>query len=507
MIQAQREAEVQEIPSEQPLFVALLPGSSEFDEEALHAAASFPRVLRYDLPSTHDDESPKGKLWEEHSEGVTETGNTRNEILQRGGMSSTVQVLAVHRGYLISAREYRLLYDWLLNTHRIRLLAPPDAYEWCSYYPLQHALVKDFAPRAFWVPLPVPDGSGEREPDCVSTGIQEGDSGHSASSRTAAENLSEELVVRLCLLTCERIVRERGPGQYQPESQRRRSGVSVSESSFPLWRFVVLKDYVKSEKSTDSDVSRFLRAPSDSAQELAGRAAELALRRARKGCLFRGIVFKEGVPLQEYPASCREKGGTTRGGMAEYRPVLNEWRLWFASPKFSVCTLGGQKEKESPDSVPLEAEVLCAVPNSLQDPSQVDGVPSDVQLFCQRVAAATGNPYVTVDVAETLDEIVEASGEGGEIHSKCVDPARARDLVRDESAEVGGLETDSLRVTEGAESPQQQPEAVSRASCRWIVLEVGDGGASGPAPGQDMKAHWVQLYHVFGKHRNEENKD
>merc|ERR1712037_1002077 len=32
---------------------------------------------------------------------------------------------------------------------------------------------------------------------------------------------------------------------------------------------------------------------------------------------------------------------------------------------------------------------------------------------------------------------------------------------------------------------------------RWFVLEAGDGGVSGPAPGQDMELHWACLVKYF----------
>lgn len=31
----------------------------------------------------------------------------------------------------------------------------------------------------------------------------------------------------------------------------------------------------------------------------------------------------------------------------------------------------------------------------------------------------------------------------------------------------------------------------------WIALEVGDGGVSGPAPFQDLEAHWTALAQCF----------
>ncbi|CAE7220085.1 p2xE, partial [Symbiodinium microadriaticum] len=40
---------------------------------------------------------------------------------------------------------------------------------------------------------------------------------------------------------------------------------------------------------------------------------------------------------------------------------------------------------------------------------------------------------------------------------------------------------------------------VAEAETGWIVLEAGDGGVSGPAPGQDLRHHWQLLAAHFGK--------
>ena len=160
-----------------------------------------------------------------------------------------------------------------------------------------------------------------------------------------------------------------------------------------------------------------MHAPAVDAEDLAGRCAELAELRMRKGRLYRGIVLKEGVPLANYPAACAAEG------REDELFVKNEWRLWFANGR-----------------------LLEACPNSFQRPGAVDAVPQAMVEAASAAAAACGNPYVTVDVAETEDE-----GEDG-------------------------------------------------APC-WIVLELGDGGSCGPAPDQDMGAHWRQLWEAFGDSR------
>ena len=69
--------------------------------------------------------------------------------------------------------------------------------------------------------------------------------------------------------------------------------------------------------------------------------------------------------------------------------------------------------------------LLCASPNSRQDAEKVDQVLDVLLGVCAELAVRVGNPYVTVDVAETEDEI--------------------------------------------------------DGDARWIVREIGDGGVSGPA--------------------------
>ena len=373
---------------------AILPRAPEFDDEALAAARCFPRVLRYEM-------SPDGcELWRLRRgvEGEPEW------VPQPGPSAAAPPESAVHRGYLVSAAEFRALHDALLDAHGLRLLTHPEEYERTTYYPLQHALLAGAAPRARWVALPVPEGCGERDPRRSALASQGGSSGRTS------ETLSEALVADLSRLTCEEIAMER-----------------------PAWRFVVLKDYAKSEKSTADDVERFLRAPADRPAELAERAAELAMQRARKGRLYRGVVLKEGVPLQVYPADCRSATlppppAATGGGF-----VANEWRLWFARPGYDV-----------------PPQLLRAMPNSLQDATRVAAPPRELIGRCAELAEELGNPYLTVDVAETEDELP------------------------------------------GPEAGQ-----------RWIVLEVGDGAASGPAPGQDMSDHWRQLWVVFGRGSDE----
>ena len=157
----------------------------------------------------------------------------------------------------------------------------------------------------------------------------------------------------------------------------------------------------------------------------ARRAGELAVKRANRYRFHRGIIFKEGVPLALYGASCRAPGNSL-----SLKPVANEWRLWFATGACRPLPASGDQKVpgggilEEPKLV-TKGTLLCASPNSRQDAEKVDQVLDVLLGVCAELAVRVGNPYVTVDVAETEDEI--------------------------------------------------------DGDARWIVREIGDGGVSGPA--------------------------
>ncbi len=88
-----------------------------------------------------------------------------------------------------------------------------------------------------------------------------------------------------------------------------------------------------------------------------------------------------------------------------------------------------------------------AVPNSHQGPA-APRPPASLLAALASAAAAIPSPYITIDVAEV-------AGLAG----------------------LAGL----AGVSEG----------------RWIVLEAGDGGVSGPGPGQCLREHWALLYKHF----------
>lgn len=79
-------------------------------------------------------------------------------------------------------------------------------------------------------------------------------------------------------------------------------------------------------------------------------------------------------------------------------------------------------------------QLLAQLPNSFQD-KRADQVPLSVVEWAKNVATCLGSPYLTIDVAEGI------SG--------------------------------------------------------WFCLEAGDGGVSGPAPGQDLPEHWAALRRCF----------
>jgi len=155
-------------------------------------------------------------------------------------------------------------------------------------------------------------------------------------------------------------------------------------------QYVMLKDFVKSAKANSE---RFSKVGID--ENLADVAIDLVHIRGRR--FNRGVVFKEWVDLRHY---------ATRSGY-----VPNEWRLWFGKGK-----------------------LLTMLPNSFQEES-ASSVPRETVDMACRAAHDIGSPYMTIDVAETIDG--------------------------------------------------------------WIALEAGDGGVSGPAPGQDLFELWHDLTQCF----------
>lgn len=85
----------------------------------------------------------------------------------------------------------------------------------------------------------------------------------------------------------------------------------------------------------------------------------------------------------------------------------------------------------------MHAVVAEVVPNSYQDEQAMSPPQAFLDALCS-VAAAFPNPYISIDVAETAQ------------------------------------------------------------LSQWIVLEAGDGGVSGPGPGQDLRLHWQKLREHFG---------
>ena len=120
---------------------------------------------------------------------------------------------------------------------------------------------------------------------------------------------------------------------------------------------------------------------------------------------------------------------------AEKTAVLNEWRLWYGA------VLSG-----SGVATPLDFALMDACPNSFQNGDVVDHPPRGLLDFCRLdVAPKMGNPYITIDVAETDDDLGE---------------------------------------------DEERP--------RWIIIEVGNGASSGPAPYQDMQKHWEDMWNMYG---------
>eukprot|EP00434_Breviolum_minutum_P016086 symbB.v1.2.014178.t1/scaffold1030.1/size143088/2 len=157
-------------------------------------------------------------------------------------------------------------------------------------------------------------------------------------------------------------------------------------------RYVLLKDYVKSAKAHGT---RFMQVPVD--DELPDTACDFV--HARGARFNEGVVFKEYVELARYP------------GRGDY--TTNEWRLWF-----------------------IQQELVEISPNSFQVEDEVEPVPVDVLQQVTSMAQSIDNPYITIDVAETV-------------------------------------------------------------SGTWMILEAGDAGVSGLAPNQEPEQHWAYLRKYF----------
>ena len=108
-----------------PPLVALLPAHSEFDSEAVAAAAAQLRVLRFDF--------------EDH--------------VHLHGAAPRSPCRALWRGFMLSAERYAQLHSELafLNVH---LVTTPKEYERVLYYPQAYEALAPLSPPATWVPVP-----------------------------------------------------------------------------------------------------------------------------------------------------------------------------------------------------------------------------------------------------------------------------------------------------------------------------------------------------------------
>ena len=107
-----------------PPLIALLPLHSEFDSEAVAAAAVQLHVLRFDF----------------------------DDHVRLHGDAPSLPCRALWRGFMLSAERYALLHAELaaLNVH---LVTSPSAYERVLYYPLAYDALAPLSPPATWVPV------------------------------------------------------------------------------------------------------------------------------------------------------------------------------------------------------------------------------------------------------------------------------------------------------------------------------------------------------------------
>ena len=62
----------------------------------------------------------------------------------------TDQVAAAYRGWMMTPRQYRQLYDALAGRN-IRLINDPDQYRHCHYLPDSYPIIKRLTPRSVWL--------------------------------------------------------------------------------------------------------------------------------------------------------------------------------------------------------------------------------------------------------------------------------------------------------------------------------------------------------------------
>jgi ATP-grasp domain, R2K clade family 3 len=65
---------------------------------------------------------------------------------------ATTPELAIYRGWMLRAADYRALYDALLD-RGLQLINTPDAYRICHHLPESYPLIADITPATIWLPL------------------------------------------------------------------------------------------------------------------------------------------------------------------------------------------------------------------------------------------------------------------------------------------------------------------------------------------------------------------
>eukprot|EP00755_Sulcionema_specki_P026403 Sspe_Gene.85549::Locus_56294_Transcript_1_1_Confidence_1.000_Length_1306::g.85549::m.85549 len=353
--------------------VAVLPCHVEFNDEALSAAKCMP-VVRFEFATDGDLLIQQGdidRLWKAY--GV----HNANE--------GQVLFTGVLRGFVQLSRRRAALFEALKTKYGIELTVTPEEYDKANHYPYAYPHLKGISPLAVWTPVPDPL---EVSPLLFAGAVRE-----------VYENWD-------------------------------RSAVTSSAITH-----VMLKDYVKSTKATQSGV-QFLKVPirgegGKTPGELEHIAALLVKERTRSAEFHKGVVFKEHVPLQQY----RSSNPANSKGLGLPSFSSNEWRLWFVMGCLvSVAPNSFQDCAREYDLSSCEHRAAIERDSSRTDVPAPP--PPDMLTAAREAAVAIGSPYLTIDLAET-------------------------------------------------------------ESGKWIALESGDGGVCGPACVQDVDLHWRHLSKAF----------